>query len=175
MQQTFLGTGRRLRDTVLAGTYGTAPEVVTPMAIVSRSTSGLEALLACAVAVPAGLALATDRLDRVSRLGRARVAVPWGTALTVLTAVVAFSVLTVDPTDRATTPLTTAFPFLVAATVAMLVIRATPGCGRAAPPGPVVPGDAALPEVTRVRLTSTRTWAAPARRSACARRPTPCR
>lgn len=77
------------------------------------------------VAVTTGLAaLATDRLDRVSRLGRARTSVPWGTALVVVTAVVAFSVLTVDTARRAVTPLTTALPVLVAGSVSMVVIRA---------------------------------------------------
>jgi hypothetical protein len=76
------------------------------------------------VAATAGVsALVVDRLDRISRLGRGRVAVPWGAALVVVTAVVAFAVLTIDTSHRATTPLTTAFPFLVAASVTMVVIR----------------------------------------------------
>ncbi|GAA1142330.1 hypothetical protein GCM10009606_22450 [Nocardioides aquiterrae] len=109
---------------VTAGPPTPADTSVTRDQVVRAATGAGAGLLLVALTAAAS-ALATDRLDRVSRLGRGRVAVPWGTALTVVTAVVAFSVLTVGTTDRATTPLTTAFPFLVAATVAMLVIRGT--------------------------------------------------
>lgn len=157
----LIGLNRR-REQLLASGLGLRPLELTLLA-------ALEALLACALAVPAGVglaqlgvatagpptsagvpvtqdevvraavaaavglllialtagfsALATDRLDRISRLGRSRVSVPWGTALVVITLVVGFAVLTVEVTGRATTPLTTAFPFLVTASVAMLVIR----------------------------------------------------
>lgn len=158
----LLGLGRR-REQLLASGLGLRPLELTLLA-------ALEALLACVVAVPAGVglarlgvavagpptsagvpvtrdevvgaavgaavglllvaltagvtALATDRLDRVSRFGRARTSVPWGAALVVVTVVVAFAVFTVDTAHRAVTPLATAFPFLVAASVSMVVIRA---------------------------------------------------
>ncbi|MGY2702191.1 hypothetical protein [Nocardioides sp. HB32] len=158
----LLGLSRR-REQLLVSGLGLRPIELILLA-------ALEALLACLLAVPAGLALAhlgvvaagpptdagvpftrdglvraavgagiglvmialtagfsalaTDRLDRLSRLGRSRVAVPWGTALVVVTVVVTFAVLTVETSDRATTPLTSAFPFLVTASLTMVVIRA---------------------------------------------------
>ncbi|MBZ5737528.1 hypothetical protein [Nocardioides mangrovi] len=158
----LLGRSRR-REQLVASGFGLHPVELALLA-------GLEALLACLVAVPAGLGLAvlsvhtagpsdgailtvgapevglaartagaallllaattgiaafaTDRLDRVSRLGRGRVVVPWSALLVVATAVVAFGVLSADPSDRNRSPFIAAFAFLVAASVAMVVIRA---------------------------------------------------
>lgn len=94
------------------------------------------------VAVTAGLsAVATERMDRVSRLGRSRRVVPWTVALVVATAAVAVAVLTVDVVDRSSTALTMAFPMLVAATVAVLVAR-TVAWVRGRLPGRARPGGA---------------------------------
>ncbi|HYF72741.1 MAG TPA: hypothetical protein VD864_07955, partial [Nocardioides sp.] len=158
----LLGLSRR-REQLLGSGLGLRPAELAALA-------GLEALPACLLAVPAGVALAhlgvglagpptaartpvttdqlelagvaaavalglvvvaaglaaqaTDRLDRVSRLGAARRALPWGGALLAATAVVSAAVLTVDVAERSSTPLTTVFPLLVAATVAVLVTRA---------------------------------------------------
>lgn len=158
----LLGLGRR-REQLLATGLGLHPLELTLLA-------GMEALVACVLAIPAGIglavlsvrtagpsggadlpvgsapvvdaagaagvalllvtattcaaAIATDRLDRVSRLGRGRLVVPWSAALVGATVIVAVAVLTVDEGHRSRTPLITVFPFLVAATVTMLVIRA---------------------------------------------------
>jgi hypothetical protein len=81
---------------------------------------GLLLLVVTAVAVAVG----TDRLARLSLLGRGRRAVPWTAALLVATAAVAAAVFTVDVTDRAEAPLTMVFPVLVAGSVAVVVARA---------------------------------------------------
>lgn len=199
------GLSRR-REQLLASGLGQRPAELAALA-------GLEVLLPCALAVPAGIALAhlgvtmagpstsarvslsaaevvrggttagvalvllavttglaalaTDRLDRVSRLVGGRGALPWGSALLAATAVVTVAMLTVDVGDRSSTPLTTAFPLLVAATVAMFVIRgvahvrartrtrARPGTPRwlaARRTGPVVREVAALAAVVAVAL-----------------------
>ncbi len=116
------GVGLAQLGVAVAGPPTVAGVPVTQDEVVRAAVGGAVGLLL--IALTAGVsALATDRLDRISRLGRSRVSVPWGTALVVVTVVVGFSILTVDLTDRATTPLTTVFPFLVTASVAMLVIR----------------------------------------------------
>lgn len=120
------------------------------------------------VALTAGVtAFGTDRMDRLTRLGRGRRSVPWGVALVAVTAVVAFGVVTVEPGDRSRTPLTMLFPLLVAASVAMLVARSfawlrarRPGRARAGTPrwlatrrtGPVVREVTALTAVLAVAL-----------------------
>jgi hypothetical protein len=94
------------------------------------------------VTATAGLAAAgTDRVDRLSRLGRGRRAVPWTAALLAATAVVAAAVFTVDVVDRSATVLTMAFPVLVAASVAVLVARGVAWL-RARRPGRARPGSA---------------------------------
>ena len=112
-----------------AGVAGAGPSSGAAVAVgsdlVARAAVGAAVGMLLLVATTGVGALATDRLDRVSRLGRARTSVPWGGVLVVVTAVVAFSVFTVDSAHRAVTPLTTAFPFLVAASVSLVVIRAT--------------------------------------------------
>ncbi|MEP9363984.1 hypothetical protein ABLE68_13530 [Nocardioides sp. CN2-186] len=116
------GVGLAQLGVAVAGPPTVAGVPITQDEVVHAAVAGAVGLLL--IAVTAGFsALATDRLDRISRLGRSRVSVPWGTALVVVTVVVGFAVLTVEITGRATTPLTTAFPFLVTASVAMLVIR----------------------------------------------------
>jgi hypothetical protein len=91
---------------------------------VGRAAVGAAVGLLLVATTAYAAAVATDRLDRISRLGRGRASVPWGTALVAATAVVAFAVLSTDPGDRASSPLTPLFPFLVTGTVAMLVVRA---------------------------------------------------
>ena len=94
------------------------------------------------VTATAGLAAAgTDRVDRLSRLGRGRRAVPWTAALLAATAVVTAAVFTVDVVDRSATVLTMAFPVLVAASVAVLVARGVAWL-RARRPGRARPGSA---------------------------------
>lgn len=94
------------------------------------------------VGLTAGVtAVGTDRMDRLTRLGRGRRSVPWGAALLAATAVVAVAVVTVDVDDRSSTPLTMVFPILVAASVAMLVARAAAAL-RARRPGRARPGTA---------------------------------
>ncbi|WP_395656935.1 hypothetical protein [Nocardioides sp.] len=102
---------------------GSAEPIALTAAQVQRAAvaAGLALVLLAAAAGVAGFT--TDRLDRVSRLGGARTAVPWGSALLAATAVVTVAVLTVDVGKRSSTPLTTVFPFLVAASVALLVLR----------------------------------------------------
>ncbi|WP_345520107.1 hypothetical protein [Nocardioides conyzicola] len=173
----LLGRSRR-REQLLASGLGLRPGEVALLA-------GLEVLLVCLLAVPAGIGLAclgvvaagpptdgalsvatsdvvtgvlaaagalllvaataalaaaaTDRVDRLSRLGRGRRAVPWTAALLAATVVVAAAVFTVDVSDRTSTPLTMAFPVLVAASVAVLVARGVAWL-RARRPGRARPG-----------------------------------
>ncbi|WP_395692975.1 hypothetical protein [Nocardioides sp.] len=96
-----------------------------PLASDQVQRAGWAAVVALALlTLTAGLAaLTADRLDRVSRLGRGGAAIPWGSAVLVATVVVAVAVVTVDVGRRSSTPLTTVFPFLVAASVAVLVLR----------------------------------------------------
>jgi hypothetical protein len=92
------------------------------------------------IVAAAGLAAAgTDRIDRLSRLGRGRRAVPWTAALLAATVVVAAAVFTVDVADRSGTALTMVFPVLVAASVAVLVARGVAWL-RARRPGRARPG-----------------------------------
>jgi hypothetical protein len=94
------------------------------------------------IAITAGLAAAaTDRMDRVSRLGRSRRVVPLTAALVVATAAVAVAVFTTDVVDRSSTVVTMAFPVLVAATVAVLVARSVSWL-RGRLPGRARPGSA---------------------------------
>ena len=116
---------------------GVRPPVTTQEVARAAAAAGAALLL---LAVASGLAaLAGDRLDRTSRLGFARTALPWAVALVAATAVVTVAVVTVDASRRSSTPLTTAYPFLVAATVAMVVIRGV-GWARARLPTRARPG-----------------------------------
>lgn len=157
----LLGRSRR-REQLLASGLGLRPFEFALLA-------GLEVLLLCLAAVPAGVGLAvlsvravgpsggvhlpvgsvdtmlaaeaaavallllvvttglaafaTDRLDRISRFGRGWAAAPWGILLVVATAVASFVVLSADTEDRSQHPLVAVFPFLVAASVTLVVIR----------------------------------------------------
>jgi len=77
------------------------------------------------VVVTAALsAVGTDRLARLSMLGRGRRAVPWTAALLAATVAVTAAVYTIDVGDRSAAPLTMLLPVLVAGSVAVLVTRA---------------------------------------------------
>lgn len=132
------GTGLACLGVLLAGP---PTEVGLPVAssdLVRGAVAALGGVLL--VALTAGVtAFGTDRLDRLSRLGRGRRSVPWGAALLAATAVVAFGVVTVEAGRRSSTPLTTLFPLLVAASVAMVVTRSLAWL-RARRPGRARPG-----------------------------------
>ena len=148
-----------------AGPATASPAPVSSDELVRAAVAAGAALLL--LAATTGLAaFATDRADRLSVLG-GRQALPWGVALLAGTAVVTAAVVTVDVGRRSSTPLTTLFPLLVAASVAMLVItgvgrlrsrvrtRARPGTARwlaARRSGPVVREVAALAAVVAVAL-----------------------
>ncbi|KQW49266.1 hypothetical protein ASC77_11300 [Nocardioides sp. Root1257] len=118
-----VGVGLACIGVVTAGPPTTAGLAVAGDDVVRAALAAGAALLL--VAATAGLAaMGTDRMDRLSRLGRGRRAVPWTAALLAATVVVAAAVLTVDVGDRSGTALTMAFPVLVAASVAVLVARA---------------------------------------------------
>ena len=104
-----------------AGPPTAARTPVTGEEMLRGGVAAAAALVLLAVATGV-VALATDHLDRRSALGGS-VSVPWGTALVATTAVVGVAVLSVDLEDRSSTQLTTVFPFLVAATVALVVLR----------------------------------------------------
>lgn len=116
------GYGLACVGVLTAGPPTEAGLALTTADAVRAAATALAALLL--ISLTAGLsALATDRLDRVSRLGRSRRAVPWTAALLVATVAVAIAVFTVDVEDRNDTVLTMAFPVLVAALVAVVVAR----------------------------------------------------
>lgn len=132
------GVGLACLGVVLAGP---STGVGLPVATSDLVRGGVAALAGVVlVALTAGVtAFGTDRMDRLSRLGRGRRSVPWGVALVAVTGVVAFGVVTVEAGRRSSTPLTMAFPLLVAASVAMLVARSFAWL-RARRPGRARPG-----------------------------------
>jgi hypothetical protein len=134
------GIGLACLGVLTAGPPTDSGLAVTTSDLVNGALAAAGALLL--VTATAGLAAAgTDRIDRLSRLGRGRRAVPWTAALLAATAVVAAAVFTVDVADRSETALTMAFPVLVAASVAVLVARGVAWL-RARRPGRARPGSA---------------------------------
>lgn len=134
------GTALACLGVLTAGPPTDAGLVLTRDDLVRAAATALGALLL--IALTAGLsALGTDRLDRVSRLGRSRRGVPWTAALLAATVAVAVAVLAVDVVDRNDGALTMVFPVLVAATVAVLVARAASWV-RGRRPGRARPGGA---------------------------------
>ena len=110
---------------MLVATLGPPGRITRRAAGGRRSGPALAALLAVALgAACAGVAAwSADRRATSSRLGAVRRRVPWEAALLVATVVTTVAVLGTDVARRPASPLAVVFPLLVAASVALLVLR----------------------------------------------------
>ena len=109
---------------LLVATLG-PPGRVTGWLPAAAQRTALAALLAIALgAACAGVAAwSTDRRATSSRLGAVRRRVPWEAMLLVATVVTTVAVVGTDVARRPASPLAVVFPLLVAASVALLVLR----------------------------------------------------